>query len=347
MLYFNVDDGYVEGVVRGYKGSLLSSTQYLNLAQCDTLEDIKLQLSATDYGNFLANEPPPLTTSIINERCTEQLVKEFNYMRDCSVTPLSKFFDYITYSYMIDNIILLITGTLHERDTNELLDKCHPLGYFESMPALCVATTIQELYSMVIVDTPIAPYFRNCLSSADLNELNIELIRNTLYKAYIEDFYRFVTEEIGGATGEVMGEILQFEADRRSINITLNSFGTELSKDDRKKLFPTCGRLFPEGLAKLASADDADTVRAIVEQYGHYRPLFDPSAHHGTSHTLEDKFFEYEVHLNKLAFQQQYQYGIFYSWLKLKEQEIRNIVWISECVQQGQKDRIGSYVPIF
>lgn len=27
----------------------------------------------------------------------------------------------------------------------------------------------------------------------------------------------------------------QFEADRRSINITLNSFGTELSKDERAK----------------------------------------------------------------------------------------------------------------
>ena len=29
---------------------------------------------------------------------------------------------------MIDNVILLLTGTLHERDTRELLDKCHPLG---------------------------------------------------------------------------------------------------------------------------------------------------------------------------------------------------------------------------
>jgi vacuolar-type H+-ATPase subunit C/Vma6 len=33
---------------------------------------------------------------------------------------------------MIDNVILLLTGTLHERDTRELLDKCHPLG--ENIP---------------------------------------------------------------------------------------------------------------------------------------------------------------------------------------------------------------------
>jgi len=59
------------------------------------------------------------------------------------------------YQYMIDNIILLITGTLHARDTNELLDKCHPLGKFEGMAALCVATSVAELYNMVLVDTPI------------------------------------------------------------------------------------------------------------------------------------------------------------------------------------------------
>lgn len=56
---------------------------------------------------------------------------------------------------MIDNVILIITGTLHERDTHELLDRCHPLGVFDTMPALCVATTVAELYNTVLVETPL------------------------------------------------------------------------------------------------------------------------------------------------------------------------------------------------
>jgi hypothetical protein len=32
---------------------------------------------------------------------------------------------------MIDNVVLIVTGTLHERDVNELLEKCHPLGMFD------------------------------------------------------------------------------------------------------------------------------------------------------------------------------------------------------------------------
>ena len=55
---------------------------------------------------------------------------------------------------MIDNVILLITGTLHERDTHELIERCHPLGVFDSMPALCVASNVEELYHTVLVETP-------------------------------------------------------------------------------------------------------------------------------------------------------------------------------------------------
>ena len=59
----------------------------------------------------------------------------------------------------------------------------------------------------------------------------------------------------------------QFEADRRAFIITINSFGTELSKDDRAKLYPRCGKLHPDGLASLARADDQEQVRAVAEYY--------------------------------------------------------------------------------
>lgn len=212
----------------------------------------------------------------------------------------------------------------------------------------------------------LARFFRDSLSAAELDDLNIEIIRNTLYKAYLEDFHAFC-QEIGGPTADIMSRILAFEADRRSINITINSFGTELSKEQRARLFPAIGRLYPEGNNQLARADDIEQVRSACESVSEYRAFFDSSAqassanagNGSTAHLLgelddggvgaelEDRFFLYEVHLNKQAFLQQFQYAVFYAYLKLKEQEIRSLTWIAECIAQDARDRIHDFIPIF
>src|SRR5204863_9653485 len=179
------------------------------------------------YGEQLANVASPFSTSTIAAKATDKLVQEFRYIRAQATGSLAKFMDFLTYSYMIDNVALLITGTLHERDTKDLLERCHPLGWFETMPVLTVATNIEELYNSVLIETPLAPYFKGSLSHHDLDELNIETVRNTLYKNYLEDFHHFVNHNkdmAGTPTAEVMSEMLEFEADRRAINITLNSF---------------------------------------------------------------------------------------------------------------------------
>jgi V-type H+-transporting ATPase subunit d len=154
------------------------------------------------------------------------------------------------------------------------------------------------------VPLTVAPYFKECLSAAELDELNIEIIRNTLYKAYLEDFMSFCSQ-LPSPTSTVMKEILEFEADRRAINITINSFGTNLSKGERAKLYPAMGCLYPNGTMALREAEDIEAVKLACDGVVEYAAFFEQSAQADSSRSLEDQFFEREAHLNKLAFLQQ------------------------------------------
>lgn len=114
---FNVDNGYLEALVRGFRSGILSRADYINLVQCETVEgeklqldeydsffngffhftaDLKIQLQASDYGNFLQNEPSPIPVSVIDEKLRNHLVVEFHHIRNQCVKPLATFLDYIT-----------------------------------------------------------------------------------------------------------------------------------------------------------------------------------------------------------------------------------------------------------
>ena len=362
-LYFNIDNGYVEGIVRGYRNGLLTSNQYLNLTQCETLEDLKLQLSSTDYGNFLANvSQDSLTTSIIQSMASGKLYKEFNYIRDQLSGINKKFMDYITYAYMIDNVTLMITGTIHSRDKAEILSRCHPLGWFDTLPTLSVATDLESLYETVLVDTPLAPYFKDCFDNADeLDDLNIEIIRNKLYKAYLEDFIHFVKSYLPNPASDIMVELLEFEADRRTINIALNSLhsgnnpsqtqngnGNSNSDEDildsnlKLQLMPSVGKCYPVATRLLAEANDFESVRSALNNVYDYKNILDDD-----NGDLEDHFYKMEMELCKDAFTQQFTISTIWAWMKSKEQEIRNITWIAECIAQNQRDRITNYISVY
>ncbi|KAL1545262.1 hypothetical protein AAHA92_22008 [Salvia divinorum] len=79
----------------------------------------------------MTHEPSPLHTTTIVEKCTLKLVDENKHMLTQATEPLPTFLAFIIYGHMIDNVVLIVTGTLHERDVQELLEKCHPLGMFD------------------------------------------------------------------------------------------------------------------------------------------------------------------------------------------------------------------------
>ena len=257
-----------------------------------TKQDIQMNLQETDYSQSLANDNA-ITPPIIENRALSKLVTEFFFLRSQAVEPLSTFLDYITYEYMIENVMLLLRGSLSGRSANELIAQCHPLGMFKestmrNIPSFEASPSgYADLYETVLVDTPVGKYFQQYLdqsatrlgASSDvrniLEEVQIEILKYSLMKLYLEDFHEFC-RKLGGETAEIMCGLLATRADRIAINITLNSFGTPLNDASmretvRKGLYPSIGSLYPEGTEFLMRVDDEAKLIQTMLQYPAHR----------------------------------------------------------------------------
>lgn len=369
MATFNMSHGFVEALVRGYRSGFLKDSDYHHLTQCEALEDVKLNLQETDYDVFL-NAETSITPATIEANALKKMVNEFFYFRHNAVEPLSQFMDYITYEYMIENVMLLLRGTLSGRNVNELIAQCHPLGMFKESTMRNIPSFeanprgYADLYETVLVDTPVGPYFQAYLDQSAssigaasevrhvLEEVQIEILKNSLMKLYLEDFYNFC-EKLGGDTADVMCNLLRARADRAAINITLNSFGTPLNdatmrETDRKRLYPSIGELYPAGTELLSKVDDEAKLGQALSSYPQYNSIFEKFLNSSPEEfSIDDEFYKREVQMYELAFENQMHFGCVYAYVKLKEQEIRNLVWIAECILQRRKDQISNFIPVF
>ncbi|KAH8406980.1 hypothetical protein KR222_002949 [Zaprionus bogoriensis] len=343
---FNRNFGYLEGITRGFKNGILKQSDYLSLTQCETLEDLAANIQNTDYGNVFASDGSAIDIEFIENRLRARMVQQYNYMRINATEPLSTFLDYIRYEHMIDNVALLMSGLNNHRPMKKLLSLCHPLGYFEQMEAIEVASNTHELFNAVLIDTPLSKFISQSLKQRDFSDTDVEIVRSILFKEYLEDFHRYC-RHLDSTTADVMSNLLSFQADRRCITIAVNSLHTNIDFKLRKRLFPTCGVLGPMALFDLANSANYEQVRTISSKTSEYGGVFD-NIERDTDNliTLEDRFLIMEARKHVQSFLQQFHFGIFYSYLKLKELESRNIIWIAECISQHQMDKVNAYIPI-
>lgn len=81
----------------------------------------------------------------------------------------------------------------------------------------------------------------------------------------------------------------------------------------------------------------------MMEKYPPHQSIF-AKLSYGERQMLDKAFYEEEVKRLCLAFDQQFHYAVFFAYMRLREQEIRNLMWISECVAQNQKSRVHDSV---
>jgi len=367
LVFFNVDDGYSEALLRGFRKSILGEQQYTALRNTTNLKDFKSVLIDTDYSDYV-KDYNETDTSALKMLLKKKLADEIDQVQSVAGPDLDKFIEMIRHKYMIDNVINIIEGIKNKTDKNVIESRNEPLGYLKEISGLLKLDykKIEDLYEDVLIDTEVGVYFskflEEVLASSDnknvatinnyLQALKPEEIKNYLKKIWLEYFYHFC-KTLNPTTSEMMEDLLKYEADCQTIQIVYNSlaYNNQFQEEERKKVIPYFGFLYPETTTQLIKCNSLEQLKQILQPFPDYYELvkeipdpkkLDEFGLQSGLKTLDDLMFKESVKRYSIAFEQQFHFACFYAYIKIKEQEIKNIMLLAD-MNAFDKD-IGSKV---
>ena len=367
LVFFNVDDGYSEALLRGFRKSILGEQQYTALRNTQNLKDFKSVLIDTDYINYV-KDYTETDTSALKMLLKKKLADEIDQVQSVAGPELDKFIEMIRHKYMIDNVINIIEGIKNKTDKNVIESRNEPLGFLKEISGLLKLDykKIEDLYEDVLIDTEVGVYFskflEEVLASSDnknvqtinnfLQALKPEEIKNYLKKIWLEYFYHFC-KTLNPTTSEIMEDLLKYEADCQTIQIVYNSlaYNNQFQEEERKKVIPYFGFLYPETTTQLIKCNSLEQLKQILQPFPDYYELVkeipDPKKvdEFGLQtglKTLDDVMFKESMKRYSIAFEQQFHFACFYAYIKIKEQEIKNIMLLADMIS-FDKD-IGSKI---
>ena len=367
LVFFNVDDGYSEALLRGFRKSILGEQQYTALRNTSNLKDFKSVLIDTDYSDYV-KDYNETDTSALKMLLKKKLADEIDQVQSVAGPELDKFIEMIRHKYMIDNVINIIEGIKNKTDKNVIESRNEPLGYLKEISGLLKLDykKIEDLYEDVLIDTEVGVYFskflEEVLASSDnknvatinnyLQALKPEEIKNYLKKIWLEYFYHFC-KTLNPTTSEIMEDLLKYEADCQTIQIVYNSlaYNNQFQEEERKKVIPYFGFLYPETTTQLIKCNSLEQLKQILQPFPDYYELvkeipdpkkLDEFGLQSGLKTLDDLMFKESMKRYSIAFEQQFHFACFYAYIKIKEQEIKNIMLLAD-MNAFDKD-IGSKV---
>lgn len=190
-------------------------------------------------------------------------------------------------------------------------------GAVEELRGLASCKSLDEAIRLYVQDTELARYF----SGIDANGAGHKHLQKTM-ALVLKNYYDFYYSK---ASSEYFREIIEAEGSRQILEICLNGSAIE----NKTVYFP---------LGSTVSESDKSRLRDCIDPR-EIRELVCPLAQEPIAHAIEMCM---QVYAN--SFKQYGDLSCLYAYFRLKEQEMNNIVWISECILQNSRSNINDII---
>ncbi|EJW02864.1 hypothetical protein EDEG_02744 [Edhazardia aedis USNM 41457] len=332
----SVEHGFIIGSIHGKALTMLKDTDYSSLQQCDTLEDVIVKLTSTPYQKYLTEEAI-VTKKQFKTQLIKCLTSEFDELCQTSNKDLEIVLNFFRDQFRIQNFVFLLASKEEEPNLDKSFEKIEKIGDFSELCALKVANDMNDVFKFCVENTFLEKFYRTIHFEREIKDNDMQVIQSLLLKGLFNDVYQKVLDI---PSLYYFRTILQMEGDRRIIEIVINSLeSSDIVGKQREILFPEVSSIDLGMRAKLATCTSMDELRGVVSSHSVLRRIV----------TVED-----DQIVNELAALEVEKYwhsfGYFndiscvYSYLKLKEQEIKNILWTVECISLQKRDFIKNII---
>ncbi|TBU01108.1 subunit d of V-type proton ATPase [Hamiltosporidium magnivora] len=315
--------------IHGKVSSMLQQSDYESLEQCETVEDMVVRLSHTSYASYLSEELQFNKKEFL-KRLNKSFYNEFMYMYRNSENDLKLLLNYFIEVIKIQNFIFLLASKSEDPDL-KCMEEIDMLGNFNELDAIKISADMSDVYKFCVESTFLKKYYDKVYIEKEFAKNDWQIIQSTFFKNHIENFY----DQINNLdTMDYMKEILKYEGDRKIIELTINTLDSvDIVDKKRIDLYPTVCSFDRGSICKMSECTSMESIRDVL--CGH--PMYKKIVMYEDNDFMKNLFdLEIKNYLSSLS--EFNDLSCAYCYFKLKEREIKNIMWIAECISHENKE---------
>jgi V-type H+-transporting ATPase subunit d len=318
--------GYLISKVYGKELLLLTEQDYKTLNQCENIEEFCIKLSRT-YRYI--SEDMDHTKNELKRRLNKTLIDEYNECKKENDSLLSVILDYYIENHEIHNFFFLLQSKHNDPDLDKAFQKIE-IGNFDALKTLKFCKDMHDVQKYCVENSFLKKYFYKVKWAPEFKDNDFQKYQALFLKYHVEDAYTNLSQY-----GLFIQDILKTEADRYIIDLTINTINSkEIVGPERKKLFPRIYSLDTKTVDELSNSESIDDIKSTLnDKYNFNKDIYTELI----SRELKKYSESFKIH-NDIS--------CVYSYLRLREQEIKNILWIVECVLQDRRQEIDHLILI-